>query len=312
LTGQQRTNTFVSGQWRTTPATHHNASGQLAARGFVRRFIEYTPSPGGLALGKSIERIRPSSLREFDQIPMRTLDLLRQVSAIAPLLAGRNIVFVADSDAASLVLGGLAASTEMSPASMLLLDFDRRLLARARQFADECGFGHLLTTRAYNVFDLIPDDLLGRFDAFYLNPPYGSRNAGLSARLFLTRGLELVKRASGYGCAILPCDPERPWTQAAWTHTRQFLRERGWAVVEKLDDAHRYHLDDDPELTSATILLHCSRPALFRHLPFQGRRVEVSEIANFYGQEVQPPFPRYINEDSSKDYDWKSVEIGAA
>src|SRR4051812_26467980 len=79
------------------------------ARGFSRRFVEYAPSADDLALGELIERVRPAALREFDQIPMCTPDLLRQVWAMAPILARRTVAFVGDSDATSLLLGVLAA-----------------------------------------------------------------------------------------------------------------------------------------------------------------------------------------------------------
>src|SRR5438270_841563 len=42
----------------------------------------------------AIARLRPPALREFDQIPMRTGDLLRQVKTVAPMLAGRNVAFI--------------------------------------------------------------------------------------------------------------------------------------------------------------------------------------------------------------------------
>jgi len=279
---------------------------------FVRRFIEYTLSPEHLALGEMIERLRPPALRDFDQIAMQTPDLLRQAWAMAPLLDRRTVVFVGDSDATCLVLGLLVARIGLGPETMLLLDFDRRLLACARAFADEHGFGHRLVVRAYNVLDPVPEELIGRYDWYYTNPPYGSRNAGLSARLFLHRGIELTKRRHGQGCAILPCDPERPWTEDAWAQTRHFLQVHGWAVTHQLPAAHCYHLDDDPELTSTATLLRRGRSLGTQPLPFQGRRVAMTEIADFYGRAVQPPFPRYIREDESFDYDWDGVRVIAA
>jgi predicted methyltransferase len=312
LVYQQYTRATHPERYALAGAAQRGVSNRLLARGFLRRFIEYIPSAEHLALGEMIERLRPAALREFDQIPMRTPDLVRQSWAMVPLLVGRTVAFVGDSDATCLMLGLLATRTGLGPDSMMLLDFDRRLLARARVFADEHGFGHRLAVQAYNVLDPLPQDLIGRYDWFYTNPPYGSRNAGLSARLFLNRGIELAKRCNGQGCAILPCDPERPWTQDAWRQTRHFLDEYGWAVTHQLAEAHRYHLDDDPELTSTVILLRHRRPHGTQRLPFQGRRVEMTEIADFYGRGVQPPFPRYIREDGSHDYDWDGVGVVAA
>ncbi len=41
---------------------------------------------------------RPRPLRAFDQIPMRTGDLARQVKLMAPLLARQRVVFIGDMD----------------------------------------------------------------------------------------------------------------------------------------------------------------------------------------------------------------------
>jgi len=208
----------------------------------------------------------------------------------------------------SLALGLVAVRGGPRPASMKLLDFDRRLLVMAQTFAKEHGFGSLLSSDAYNVLDPVPPELVGRFDWFYVNPPYGSANKGLSARLFVHRGMELIKRRSGRGCALLPCDSDRLWTQEAWNKTETFLRKHGWAVTEKLDGAHSYHLDDDPGLRSSAILVRRVRRAGTSSLPLVGLQVDMNLIANFYGREVKPPFPHFIREDGTYDLVWKPTE----
>ncbi len=288
--------------------TSSSRTGNLRTGRFTARFVAYRATDEDRELGALIEATRPPSLREFDQIPMQASDLLRQVRAVAPLLAGRSVGFVGDSDMTSLALGLTAVRGGQRPASMLLLDFDRRLLARAQAFAEEHGFGHLLSIRAYNVFDALPQDLVGRLDWFYINPPYGSRNAGLSARLFVHRGMELIKARSGRGCAILPCDPDRPWTQTAWNGTEAFLHEQGWAVTEKIDGAHRYHLDDDPGLRSSAILVRRVRSTSTPPLPLAGMPVDMNLVEDFYGRAVKPPFPHYIREDGTSDLLWETAE----
>lgn len=285
---------------------------QCAASELERCLTHYQVSAADLAMGELVERARPPALRDFDQIPMQRADLLRQARAMAPLLAEQSVAFVGDSDGTSLVLGLIAMHGGPRPANMHLLDFDLRLLANALSFADEHGFGGLLEVRPYNVFDPVPEDLVGRCDWFYLNPPYGSRNAGLSARLFIGRGMELVRQGSGRGCAILPSDPQRPWTQRAWRRTERFLRDHAWVAEEKIDGVHRYHLVDDPGLTSSTILVRRSRGTDVPDPPFQGRRVGAREIRNFYGRAVKPPFPRYIRKDGTRDFDWGTLEAAAA
>jgi Branched-chain polyamine synthase A C-terminal domain len=273
-----------------------------------RRLLRYRFLREDRMIGDLIERARPPSLRAFDQIAMKTSDLIYQVRAIAPHLADRKVVFLGDDDLTSLVLGLLAVRGGPCPTEMLVLDFDLRLLASARAFAAEHDFGHLLAVRPYNVFDSLPEELRGHYEWFYTNPPYGSCNEGLSTRIFLGRAMELTDERFGYGCAILPCASKRPWADVAWSQTKQFFYDHGWEILENIDGAHRYHLDDDPDLTSSAILVRRSRPDLIGQIPFEGRRIDMVEIRNFYGRESEPPFPRYILEDGSYDFDWNTPQ----
>jgi hypothetical protein len=244
-----------------------------------------------------IEQARPQALRIYDQIPMRADDLLHQAKLIGPLLGGMAVAFVGDYDSTSALLGLLGTLGDPQPARMLVLDFDERVLAAVQGIAGRHGFAHRLEVRRYNVFDPVPADLIGRYDWFYTNPPYGSCNNGASARLFIARGCELTRRRDASGCIIVPDDPTRPWTRRAMLATQQFLAAHNWLVREKLDGMHRYHLDDDRHLASALLLVDHVRDAygVSRPVPYAGRRVDVSEIPQFYGRAVAPPYPEYIN-----------------
>lgn len=254
-----------------------------------------------------IERVRPSSLRAFDQIPMRQNHLLQQVKFMAPRLAGKSVAFMGDHDSASLLLGLLGVLGRSSlPKNMLLLDFDERLLVTAQKVAKKFQFDHILECRLYNVFDPIPEDLVGVFDWFYTNPPYGCRNEGESARLFVTRCCRLAKNNNSRGCIILPDDDEREWTRVAMLATQRFLCQHNWAVDEKISQFHKYHLDDDRELTSSLLLVKCGLEAnnLSELMPYARRAVHYDEIEHFYGESVRAPYPHYIRHDGSYDFDW--------
>ena len=241
-----------------------------------------------------LERARPESLRDFDQIPMRGTDLLCQVKLVAPDLAGRHVAFVGDHDGTSLLLGLLSSrGLVRPPARMTLLDFDDRLLEAASALAGEHGFP--VETRLYNVFDPLPGDLRGEFDVYYTNPPYGASNQGESARLFVTRGSELIHRA-GRAYLLLPNDRRRPWTQNAMRATQLFLLQHGWSILASLPDMHRYHLDDDRTLASSLMIadwVQADAPPM----PWAGRHISATDIPHFYGRSVLPPYPRFISAD---------------
>ncbi len=242
-----------------------------------------------------VEQARPLALRAYDQIPMRSEDLIRQVRLVAPLLADRAVAFVGDYDSASALIGLLGAHDAPCPSHMLVLDFDDRVLATLEMIARRHGFADRLEVRRYNVFDPVPPDLVGRYDWFYTNPPYGASNNGESGRLFIARGCELVRR-DGRGCIILPDDANRPWTRRAMMATQQFMAAHNWLVRAKLDDMHHYHLDDDPHLASSLLLVEHVADAygVRRAMPYIGRRVQAPEIPHFYGRRVAPPYPAHI------------------
>jgi predicted RNA methylase len=261
------------------------------------------------AMALLVDRERPESLRQFDQIPMKPRDHVRQVKVMMPYLAGQSVAFMGDSDGTSMLLGLLTTHLRQPPSRMLLLDFDERLLDVARRLAEEFGFDHMLETQLYNVFDRLPAHLVGQFDWFYANPPYGSHNQGASARLFITRGCELT-RSGGRGGIILPHDDERDWTRAAMLRTQRFLCEHGWAMSEKVNGLHRYRLDDDRRLTSSLMLVEQIADSVTQPMPYAERRVAFDEIELFYGRTVAPPYPHFISADGSFDCDWDSAQIG--
>jgi N4-bis(aminopropyl)spermidine synthase len=283
------------------------AAGDIGTGRLVMALMSPSITPAERQAAALVERLRPPSLRQFDQIPMRSSDLLRQVKLMASYLAGKSVAFVGDSDSTSLLLGLLSQLGSPRPAHMLVVDFDERLLTVLRTQAQQYGFGDILEVRRYNVFDPIPADLLGKYDWYYCNPPYGSRNDGASARLFITRGCELTKPHNGRGCIILPDDSYRAWARRAMITTQQFLSWHGWTIREKLEQMHQYHLDDDKELASSMLLVEYSAYGDGSALPmrYEGRRVEFSEIAYFYGRNVLPPYPRYIRADGTFDQDWQ-------
>ena len=259
-----------------------------------------------LLAAELVAEARPDALRRFDQISMLAGDLALQAKLVRPMLAGKRVAFMGDNDGASLILGLMGVFGAEPPAHMLLLDFDRRILAQALALARRHGFADRFEGRAYNAFDAVPEDLLGQFDVFYTNPPYGRANEGESARLFITRGMELChSRGGASGCVILPDDTERLWTRQAMRASQSFILARGWEIQEKINSLHRYHLLSDPGLTSG--MLWVSDVEAARGLstaPYAGRCVSPEEIVHFYGTKEVSPYPRYIRENGEHDCEW--------
>ena len=81
---------------------------------------------------------RPQPLREFDQIYMKAGDMVLQTSLIAQRFAGRKLLFMGDGDSISLCLAYLMKRgvLETGPESILVLDFDERMVRAVERFAD--------------------------------------------------------------------------------------------------------------------------------------------------------------------------------
>jgi predicted methyltransferase len=271
----------------------------------IRDWASSLSDPTQLEAIRMISRSRPSPLRDYDQICMVDEDLLLQVKLLAPYLDGRIVGFIGDNDCTCLAFGILGQLGLLpSPRRMIVLDFDKRILANIRRFASQHGFADKIETHAYNVFDRLPQPLAGSCDWFYVNPPYGSCNEGASVRLFVARGWEASTVSDAKGCIIAPDNGERPWTRTATLQTQRFLSDGGWVVKEKYGDLHSYHLDDDPELRSSTLIVEDVASSSCSKHDWFGRTVGFTEVPQFYGGSVAEPYAHYVREDGSRDYSW--------
>ena len=198
---------------------------------------------------------RPAPLREFDQIYMRAGDMALHVDHIAEWLHNRNVVFIGDGDATGLTLIHLLANNQIrfGPKKIHILDFDERMVGSVHRFAKQHGYERIIDASYYNVRDALPGHLVGSFDGFHTNPPYGKSNGGRSIEAFIRRGVE----ACGHecrGCVVLADDDSLEWTQDVLTAVQQSIVAAGFMISELKPKAHRYHLDDAPELTSCNAL----------------------------------------------------------
>src|SRR5258707_13525671 len=194
---------------------------------------------------------RPRPIREFDQIFMKTADMLLQTEHVGRLFDGKNVVFVGDGDAIGLCLAHLhnLKLLEHGPNKVHVLDFDERVVLSIRSFADRFQIKDRVTAELYNVADPLPRAHWEKFDCFYTNPPFGASNDGRSVEAFLRRGIEAVG-ADALGCLVAADDPNFGWTRTVLFATQRFAMQNGFAISELLPEFHHYHLDDSPELTS--------------------------------------------------------------
>src|SRR3954454_23281208 len=109
---------------------------------------------------------RPRPLRVFDQIHMKTGDMVIQSEIIADWADGKRLAFIGDGDAISVCVAYLKAREVLNfgPSHITVFDFDERTVEAVLNFADREGIGNL-DARLYNVLDAL--DLSETYDCFY-------------------------------------------------------------------------------------------------------------------------------------------------
>ena len=234
---------------------------------------------------------RPPPLRDFDQIYMKISDMLLQAELLSRWVDDKSVVFIGDGDAIGLTLVHLQSRGvfKRGPKHVHILDFDQRIVNSVETFAKNYQLRESITAELYNVADPLPQTHIGKFDAFCTNPPFGASNGGRSVEAFIRRGDEALAEG-GTACVVLADDPGLAWTREVIMQTQKYLLSNGFAIAEQVPRFHRYHLDDDPDLTSCSLIA-------VRH--GDGRVKSISEalpkehLENFYGR-FSPLRVRYV------------------
>ena len=222
---------------------------------------------------------RPRPIRIFDQIYMKTGDMVLQSEIIANWSDGKRLAFVGDGDAISICVAYLKARGVLSfgPSHVTVFDFDERMVEAVNSFADRERITNL-DAQLYNVIDPINSKQV--FDCFYTNPPWGASNNGESVNVFIERGMELTGLV-GEGVVVIADDDELEWPKNVLAGVQGFAASQGFYVSRMQRQLHEYHLDDAPDLKSCNLFLS----ALPRNKGKRvlSRTVDPERLKNFYG-----------------------------
>lgn len=240
---------------------------------------------------------RPRPLRVFDQIHMKTGDMVLQSEIIADWADGKRLAFIGDGDAISVCVAYLKARGVLNfgPSRITVFDFDERTVEAVMNFADREGIQNL-DARLYNVLDeMCPEEV---YDCFYTNPPWGASNNGESVNVFVERGMEATGH-TGEGVVVIADDDELEWPKRVLASVQAFAARQGFYVSRMQRKLHEYHLDDAPELRSCNLYLSAlpGNRALAPSAKITGRE----RLQNFYGLS-QNPRVRYIRARRRLDY----------
>lgn len=240
---------------------------------------------------------RPRPIREFDQIYMKTGDMVMQSEFIANWANGKRLAFIGDGDAISVCVAYLHAREIVAygPSMTTVFDFDERIVGAINRFADRERLENLQAA-LYNCIDALPQTKV--FECFYTNPPWGASNNGASVNLFVQRGLEAV-RYQGEGVIVIADDDELEWPQEVLYQVQAFASQRGFYVSRMMPRLHSYHLDDAPNLRSCNLIIK-ARPTNPQRMGSEAIKDE-TRLDHFYGRDAQPRV-RYVRERKRLDY----------
>jgi predicted methyltransferase len=144
----------------------------------------------------------------------------------------------------------------------------------------------------HNIINPLPEHYKGKYDFFYINPPYGSKNDGLSCILWLHRCMDLGTDNCS-GCIIIPVCDSHPWTIPNLLNIQRFICANGFFIKEVITNIHEYDMDDK-NLKSAAIIVQRND---FRKSPYSSTQFTKEMIKNLYGRPRK--IPLYIEDDFS-------------
>lgn len=267
------------------------------------RNLNMTISQEMVNLADQVTYRRPVANRTFDQIFMHGGDMIQQTLLMHNFLDDKNVLFLGDGDGMSMMFGLFATNGITSkPKGLTVLDFDERMVNNIMKFSRDFNFTIPVKTSVYNVIDKSEMELRRKFDFFYINPPYGSKNKGLSTIAWLHCCMDLCDEDAS-GCLVIPYDEKVTWTVEAMKNIQKFLIENGFVIREMITGMHNYHLPEAPDLTSATIIVDRIKTSLSE---FEDLLLPKSYVINLYGGERE--VPKNIADDGTilgcPNYDW--------
>lgn len=253
---------------------------------------------------------RPKPVRKYDQIYMKSTDMLKQLHFIKKYIIDRRMVFLGDDDGMSMLIALFSFFGHISsPKSIRVLDFDERIINNNRKVLEKYmpDLISFLTADLYNVINKVPKDDVAAHDFFYINPPYGAFNNGLSCILWLHRCIELCNDYCR-GCVIVPSynNQKDSWQTKSMFAIQEFLNEKGFVITEMLPNYHSYHLEtnkeiEHDEIKSSVIIVEKIKTSTTEYYQ---QKLPLNLVKNLYGMPVK--IPQYILDKGEGifDFDW--------
>lgn len=194
-----------------------------------------------------LNNLRPEADMSIEQYLMTPESMARQVNIMKPVLNGKKVLFLGDDDHLSVLFGRYL---NVSP---VVVEYDARIRRSLRDNYVKNNINNYLIEE-YDARNVLPRHV--NADAFYINPPYSSKNRGKGAKVWLSRVARAVPVGS-LSVLVYPIDEGLQWTLDCTNDILQYAYDCGLMVVNIDKDIHTYeHLPKDPGLLSSNIYLY--------------------------------------------------------
>lgn len=183
----------------------------------------------------------------IEQYLMTPEGMTEQVLRLQDIFESKRIFHLGDDDHLSvLFLMHLNASP-------VVAEYDPRIRDSLTKNYEETSVERAAVF-SYDARHPLPSDIAA--DAFYINPPYSSKNQGKGAKVWISRASRVVPVGST-SVLVYPIDEELPWTLECLHNILEYAYTCGLVVTRIDRDIHTYeHLPKDPGLLSSNIYLY--------------------------------------------------------
>lgn len=179
-----------------------------------------------------IQARRPSPLKELDQVHMDNPSIVETCRKLSKIIEGKSVLIIGDDD-----LMGLCFSKFCNPLEVFIVDVDERLINHIKKEKTRLDLN--LSIKRYDIREELPGELRGKYDIFYTNPPYGSKNMGESCIAFIFRGIESLK-VGGKGVFVIASKNQAEWARKAREKTIGFVKSNGCRLIKEWENLQTY------------------------------------------------------------------------
>lgn len=135
----------------------------------------------------NIQDSRPKSKREYDQFQATIETTARRASLLHYFgdIREKRLLFLGDDDFTSVATASYGLADRIA-----VLDIDERILDEISQVSQ--GQHTRIETLKYDARNKLPEDLVGKFDVVFTDPPYTPNGT----KLFVSRAVELLDQSN--------------------------------------------------------------------------------------------------------------------